>query len=1054
MAPVDLDTVHYNVRMSMIYEAWSSANDYEEYNSLSNLDALLLIAGDHSEDDVPRKTSAIQTWLLGYEFPSTFILMQKNRVTFLCSSSKAKILEPVKGSSPKILVDILALPKAKDASASSQEVMKKFIALFTNVQRVGTLSKEEHTGKTVAEYKATLSNAGHSFESIDISVALGAVMATKDEEELKIIRTTSNLCNTLVTHYLLPKLETIIDKEKPISHAALASLVEHRLGDNERPADDKVWSKGRGLSDVDFQSVEFVYVPQIQSSASGYTLKLVNEPSSTNIAFKGVILTAIGLKYKAYCANVSRTYIVDPTRSQEEVYGLVETLHKEVVSKMKEGAVARDIYNHAIGIVRQRKPELEGHFVKSLGHAMGLEFKESAYVISAKNSRVLRSNMVFNVSLGFQDVRETEKSPPYTIHIADTVKVGQERGVCLTDVARDSKDCLFFIEQEEDVPKPKPKSKAPKASPQKPANNKVAGNKVLRTQTRSAGGAEVTQTTRSKIYPHQKELHAKRQAEGLARFENGASGTAGGEEKTWKRFVSYKGEAALPPEINEPKIYIDKKALTVVLPINGFAVPFHINSIKNASKNDEAEYVYLRINFQTPGQLTGKKEDTPFEDRNATFIRSLTYRSLNRSRFDNLFTGIQQLKKDVNKREQQKKEMADVIEQDKLVELRGRRPYKINDVFPRPALDGKRLPGDIEIHQNGLRFQSISNQRVDVLFSNIKHLFFQPCDNELIVIIHCHLKSPIMIGKKKTKDVQFYREATDMQFDETGNRKRKHRYGDEDEIEMEQAERKRRQQLNKEFKAFGEKISEAATESNGEPLELDIPYAELAFEGVPHRTNVKLVPTMDCLVYLTDPPFTVVTLSDIEVASLERVQFGLKQFDLVFVFRDFTRAPLQINSIPSSQLNNVMEWLKLHAYKPSSDVDVPIAESQINLNWGPIMKAINDDPTEFFTNGGWGFLPVPGQPSDEHGSSESEQESEYSEDEEPSESSSEASESDYGDSDASDEDMSGGDESGEDWDDLEEKAAKSDKKKAEKTGRGGGSDSDVPKKKSAGKSKR
>jgi nucleosome binding factor SPN SPT16 subunit len=67
---------------------------------------------------------------------------------------------------------------------------------------------------------------------------------------------------------------------------------------------------------------------------------------------------------------------------------------------------------------------------------------------------------------------------------------------------------------------------------------------------------------------------------------------------------------------------------------------------------------------------------------------------------------------------------------------------------------------------------------------------------------------------------------------------------------------------------------------------------------------------MDCLVHLTDPPFTVVTLSEIEVASMERVQFGLKQFDLVFVFRDFTRVPLSINSIPSTQLNNVMEWLK------------------------------------------------------------------------------------------------------------------------------------------------
>jgi len=91
---------------------------------------------------------------------------------------------------------------------------------------------------------------------------------------------------------------------------------------------------------------------------------------------------------------------------------------------------------------------------------------------------------------------------------------------------------------------------------------------------------------------------------------------------------------------------------------------------------------------------------------------------------------------------------------------------------------------------------------------------------------------------------------------------------------------------------------------------VDIPYSELAFEGVPHRTNVRLAPTMDCLVHLTEPPFTVVTLSEIEVASLERVQFGLKQFDLVFVFTDFTRPPLQINSISSLQLDSVKEWLK------------------------------------------------------------------------------------------------------------------------------------------------
>jgi nucleosome binding factor SPN SPT16 subunit len=142
----------------------------------------------------------------------------------------------------------------------------------------------------------------------------------------------------------------------------------------------------------------------------------------------------------------------------------------------------------------------------------------------------------------------------FTIHIADTVKVGQERGVCLTDVAKESKDCLFFFQQDEPVPKAK---STPKASPKKPPPKVVAG-KVLRTATRSGGGAEVSQTTRTKIYPHQVELHAKRQAEGLARFESGGGAEAGGHGKEWKRFISYKGEAALPSEVNEPKVRFNR----------------------------------------------------------------------------------------------------------------------------------------------------------------------------------------------------------------------------------------------------------------------------------------------------------------------------------------------------------------------------------------------------------------------------------------------------------------------------------------------------------------
>jgi nucleosome binding factor SPN SPT16 subunit len=63
--------------------------------------------------------------------------------------------------------------------------------------------------------------------------------------------------------------------------------------------------------------------------------------------------------------------------------------------------------------------------------------------------------------------------------------------------------------------------------------------------------------------------------------------------------------------------------------------------------------------------------------------------------------------------------------------------------------------------------------------------------------------------------VQFYREASDIQFDETGNKRRRHIYGDEDELESEREERRRRANLNQEFKTFAEKIAEAVSKRVG-----------------------------------------------------------------------------------------------------------------------------------------------------------------------------------------------------------------------------------------------
>lgn len=89
-------------------------------------------------------------------------------------------------------------------------------------------------------------------------------------------------------------------------------------------------------------------------------------------------------------------------------------------------------------------------------------------------------------------------------------------------------------------------------------------------------------------------------------------------------------------------------------------------------------------------------------------------------------------------------------------------------------------------------------------------------------------------------------------------------------------------------------------------------------------------PSTDCLVYLTEPPVLVITLADVEIAHLERVQYGLRNFDLVFVMQDFKRPPVHINAVPAKSLEEVKEWL--------DSVDIPYSEGPVNLNWAQIVS--------------------------------------------------------------------------------------------------------------------
>ncbi|KOX81395.1 FACT complex subunit spt16 [Melipona quadrifasciata] len=383
------------------------------------------------------------------------------------------------------------------------------------------------------------------------------------------------------------------------------------------------------------------------------------------------------------------------------------------------------------------------------------------------------------------------------------------------------------------------------------------------------------------------------------------------------------------------------------------------------------------------------------------------------------FHFFKEVQKKFKNREAEEREKEDLVKQDTLILSQNKGNPKLKDLYIRPNIVSKRMTGGLEAHVNGFRYTSVRGDKVDILYNNIKNAFFQPCDGEMIILLHFHLKHAIMFGKKKHVDVQFYTEVGEITTD-LGKHQHMH---DRDDLAAEQSERELRHKLKTAFKSFCEKV-ESMTKQE---IEFDTPFRDLGFPGAPFRSTVLLQPTSGCLVNLTEWPPFVITLEDVELVHFERVQFHLKNFDMIFVFKDYHRKVAMLNAIPMNMLDHVKEWL--------NSCDIRYTEGVQSLNWTKIMKTITDDPVGFFDSGGWSFLdPESDAENDEVEDEEEEEDDAYEpsdfDSEEESDDDSEYSEASE-DSDSEEEELGSSEESGKDWSDLEREAAEEDKERGE-----------------------
>mmetsp|Transcript_9143 Transcript_9143/g.18125 ORF Transcript_9143/g.18125 Transcript_9143/m.18125 type:complete len:1098 (-) Transcript_9143:56-3349(-) len=1024
---------------------------------------LIFLRANSDEENPYARSVVLQHWLFGYELPDTIMILTDSGNLWVCATKKkCEFLRSAVGKDKDFEIHLLLRTKEDGNEENYATLLKQATGEVDgdSPTKVGILLKERAINKDAGDksivkaYEEKLDEnvEGKKIELVDATHGVALVMAVKDESERDLLKKSSILSNKVMKHGFVKRLEDIIEHiigedgkigDTKISHEAFASEIEAII---ENPKKIKL--------EVPADDVQPCYFPIIQSNGK-YELKVSAQSTSDSLS-PDIIVVSLGARYKLYCSNIARTFLVDPPKKVSKIYEILLEVQEACLEAMRPGNPLKAAYKAAVNYLKKNGHEkLIEKLPKNLGFAQGLDFRDSTLLLSPKNSVVFRKGMVFCLAVGFQNLELKEShlsSTPndspvkklrnYALMVSDMVSMTDKGGEVLTKMSKAITNVAYNVndvdEDDEDEEDDDDDEDAKLA--RKLANDPSNSNGGRRSRRLARDPNEVAEVAEGVAERERRQiaLMERRNEERVREIarQNSRKRGKGAEEDQAEELEAYRNPRDYPPNVQPNQVKVDMARQCVILPVFGNPIPFHISTIKNVVLPDPDNATLLRINFYTAGIALGK--DAPANMAKlvqkyapyASFIREMTFRSLDGNNLVAAFRQISELRKRARAKEIRETEEQNLVKQEKLVRTKNERVPRLSDLTMRPVFAGRKTQGNLEAHTNGLRFISTRGEVVDIMYSNIKYAIFQPCENEIMVLVHFHLKNAIMVGKKKYIDIQFFTEVVDASQAVDNGRRSMY---DPDEMDDEQRERTLRKRLNSAFRDFCKKVDATAKKNNYE-LEFDIPYRDLGFTGNPHKEMVNVLPTLNCLVNLTETPFFVVDLDNVDHVHFERVTYMSKAFDIILINKDFTKMPWRVDMIPNGDKDAIQEWL--------TDMDITYTEGPMNLNWKSILNTAKDDD-RFYMNteddeyttkeAGWEILRMFGK-DDNDDDDEDEDDSEFGE--ESAEEEEELEEDDEEDYDSVDDDESDFDadeeleEQGMDWDEMEQQAAASDKQRS------------------------
>jgi nucleosome binding factor SPN SPT16 subunit len=933
------------------------------------------------------------------------------------------------------------------------ECFSKSAGQLVQIPRESALQQSDFASKVAA----VATGAGSAKDEVAVSVFVSDCIAVKDDSSIDSSKKAGALCTALVKRYVSEELAKIAAKpaERKL-HEFVETLKTKIAKPNTIPGLENMKNEGYNIGYIDAPRVfagDSARKSKDMVLRKGGPLAHLKLPAGDDCTFENAPSVAMlfGAKHNNYVVAFGRTFFMgsEPSAETKKAYKFLMVLESCIAKRLSvPNTTFGQVYNGAIEDAKKAVPDSQG-LINSLpvdfGGIVGLHNHDPRLAINNEkgaNTPVLPGmSILVRLILLPQDVAEANGGSAQLIGdtplvLANTYQIpvaGGGAAVSLTKASPPVDECVIKAAAEDGE------------ESESEVNEDSAPVQRIQIVTRAQKGLLPDQSAEQTRITTLKNLLKSKHEDWIARGRpRGGTDVSNSEEfRIFELGRLGRGDTVAYPALEQaPAQYTNLRNDIVLdrLPLHGPSgplVPIHVSAIQKIdlrSVGQQEHYFTVTFHSTQEGNLAFRS------NRTKVFVRETTFSGPDSGKFYQIQNQVKELQQVIKTKDNDRKSKIGVVDQkglklssapDKLPQVKCRPPPAANTTGRARGAGSSGTEGNLEAHDNGFRF-TYPGGNIDILYDNVKFMIVQPSKNDILVIFHLALRSPISLGgNKKTDHIQFVAEVMEGTVGTVGGRMT----ADEEDA-REAKDEERIKKTNIQFVQFGKKVNQRSG------LRLEQPFSNVNFEGSASRGTVNFRGNENCLWSIIEFPCFVLSMENMEVVALERVITGNINFDIAFVHNDY-RTVTNVTTVPMTDLEKVKDWLLR-----TKNI---FFEATINLSWNTVLKQIRDDPDwiPYSEKGGWATM-MDDYFGDEAGDDEDEGEGDgdadgddddddedsddtYEESEEDSDEDFDSSDDDDDDSDdedASDED----DESDEDSDDSDDRR-RSKKHKAEKTRR-------------------